>query len=340
MSKSIGFKGLPFHLTVLFFTYLLVPLWSVTILPTPWAAVRDGATFYGLAILVGYWAMPLLISVTIYYRSYLFIPLFLADCFVLMIVSLTAPEVSPVPLLVLKAIVVGFVAVTAIFFHKDTLYVVLSNKARFWRKFPRYTTNIAMTLKHPEQSGPIRGHIADYSYTGMGAYVHPQDLEEFQRCRSESTAFQLVIETGRGECAVPVSATLQTPSILSNTRVGFEALDDVAMRNMLNALSNASRQNVVERWVGLQLMNNSLRRGALAVWCGAIMATFGLESCGRGMMAKQTELIEESTPGVEDSGAVPGPDQAMAPEAAANAAGAAAGAEGPATTDAPSSDTP
>jgi hypothetical protein len=319
MTKSIGFKGLPFHLTVLFFTYLIVPFWSLSILPTPWAAVREGAMFHGIAIFVGYWALPLLISFTIYYRSYLFIPLFLADCFVLMIVSLTAPDVSPVPLLVLKAIVVGFVAVTAIFFHKDTLYVVLSNKARFWRKFPRYTTNVAMQLRHPEAQRTIRGHIADYSYTGLGAYVHPGDLEEFQRCRTESTAFQLVVETPRGECAVPVSATLQTPTILSNTRVGFEALDDEAMRSMLNALSNASRQNVVERWVGLQLMNNSLRRGALAVWCGAIMAAFGLESCGRGMMAKSTELIEESTPGVEDQGAVPGPDQAMSPESAANA---------------------
>jgi hypothetical protein len=281
----IGLKGLPTHLIVLFGVYLVVPFWSLTFMPAPWTAFSEGHFWHALALFAAYWVLPAAISAMIFRRSYLFLPLFLADCFMLMLASLTAPEMSPVGILALKATVLGFVGVTAVFFHKDTLYVVLGNQPRSWRKSPRYTANAVARLRHPALgTDELRTRIADYSMTGVGAYLHPEDMARFDTCFDGTPEFRLVLShTGGTDLEVPVRATTR-PDINRPSRVGFEAKNAEAMRVLTTALATANRKTAVTRWVGAQMMRANVQRGALAAWCGAIVIVFALEAYSKALL--------------------------------------------------------
>jgi hypothetical protein len=175
--------------------------------------------------------------------------------------------------------------VTAVFFHKDTLYVVLGNQPRSWRKSPRYTANAVARLRH-NALGPdeIRTRIADYSLTGVGAYLHPEDMARFDSCFDGSADFRLVLpQTDGTSLEVPVRATTR-PDINRPSRVGFEAKSPDAMRALTMALATANRKTAVTRFVGAQMMRANVQRGALAVWCAAIVIVFALEAYSKALL--------------------------------------------------------
>ncbi len=229
---------LPIPLLVVFWTFLTLPIVSMTYLPGPGALLEQEGFWIAALAAIGCWGLPLIIAVAASTRDFSVVPLFLVECVILLV-----QNVLNIHHLTLEAqnfryfLLLGALTWFAlVFLTKDSLYPLLAGNSRPWRLAPRLYASVPLEIWHPDdRSKHISVMLDNCSVTGMGMILEREKFEQFFGPKETLGAF--ILYMGHGDA----SWMLSTKIIRMEERdgkifLGVEVFNTSAMRSFINAL--------------------------------------------------------------------------------------------------------
>jgi hypothetical protein len=176
--EAVG--AMPPAVASMFWVFAIVPLASFWVVDAPWTVyAREGAT-RAAVVVAAYWLVPAAICYAILFRHYLFLPLYILQCAVLLTHAVLYRDRLPLDLSIVRFVMVFLMGYVGVFFgNKDFLSPFLTMKKRFWRKAPRLQLRYRITLVGERPEHRIPAELRDVSSGGIAVFVEPKHRDTF-----------------------------------------------------------------------------------------------------------------------------------------------------------------
>ena len=164
----------------MFWLFAVVPLASFVVVDAPWNVYAHEGIVRAAVIVGAYWLIPAAICYAILFRHYLFLPLYILQCVMLLTHAVLYRDRLPLDLSIVRFVMVFLMAYVGVFFgNKDFLSPFLTMQKRFWRKSPRLQVRHRVTLVGERPEHRIPAELRDVSSGGIAAFIEPKHRDTF-----------------------------------------------------------------------------------------------------------------------------------------------------------------
>lgn len=262
---------------LLFFTSM--PLWALaSVIWQHSGAPLSSLRAIELVTMATYGLCPWLISLSIWRRSMLLLPLFLAQCALLCIHTFMNPTEAHANLQFIRWLVLIVASISGfLLVNRDFLYPLLSKNRRRWRVAPRFSASAQIEIYNAQQLITLAS-VIDCSKSGLGLLL-PRDTAEHElRPVDGSTRIHIRYHQGSKTFEVPVRLVWSQDQS-THLRIGFQALSSEAMSELFTILKESPPKHSWSTKIMLMWSKKHLRRAAFLIWIASLGLAFGLPSC-------------------------------------------------------------
>jgi len=271
------FNEMPRPIRALFFLFLLIPLASLLFARAS-LSVSGSQTNSGFVLFfVSYWLLPLLLCFTIFVKRYLFLPLYILQCAILLVHSLGYVHATSGDILFARTILIGMIIYVDILFgNKDLFAPFLTVRKRSWRKYPRSQFHLQLELRSPDEDWSIPAILKNSSLGGMALTVSENDFHRLS-VRKKGDRLVAVMRTMGGTSSVPTEIAWITHP--PNCLIGLRALD-AAMMSGLIMLAQSTEDGAPASTSHLGFLQAKMGEPSFVLWIFFILLVFGLPAFG------------------------------------------------------------
>lgn len=171
---------MPPAIASMFWLFAVVPVASFVVVEAPWVVYAKEGIVRAAVIVGAYWLIPAAICYAILFRHYLFLPLYILQCAMLLTHAVLYRDRLPLDLSIVRFVMVFLMAYVGVFFgNKDFLSPFLTMQKRFWRKSPRLQIRHRVTLVGERPEHRIPAELRDVSSGGIATFVEPKHRDTF-----------------------------------------------------------------------------------------------------------------------------------------------------------------
>ncbi len=267
---------MPTPILVMFFVFLLMPVASTTFIDRPVDIYAREGMWRALLVTLTYWVLPWSLCYSIALKHYLFLPLYLAQCLILLTHSIVYSHMLPLDISLARYVLVAFMAYIGVFFgNKDFLYPFLQKEHRVWRKAPRFRINYEIQLLGEKPEHKIPALVRDCSVTGMFVIVDPRHTQTFLKRKAEGDQVKAVLRWNAQERTIP--AEIIWSSAANNARhLGLRVTEPDQLKPFISWVKAEMAYESKLYRAASPLLEHDVHQTALMFWVLFIALSFGL----------------------------------------------------------------
>lgn len=256
------FGSMPPLLSVLFFSFLSLPLVSFFLLGVPTGALPITAL----------WIAPLALSWATLRKQGWILPLFTSQCILLGILALVGGSAGPAASRLAHFSLIGFMLYLA-FLQKrdDALYPLLTRNVQFWRRSARFEIGRNVFLSENDTGKKIPAVLQDCSATGMAISLSLDEFRQGFRDSALGLKFQVDIpadaEGKRPSYSLPVELVWKAEAKVGEGKLGCRTLNTSLTQAYLE--SEGSKRKAQLRLSETNddfRLEQDIQRSALILW--------------------------------------------------------------------------
>lgn len=274
VESSMQFADLSLQARICFVLFAASPMWILLFSGSPESFVLSMLGVADLVTVATYFIFPLLICSTIWLRSWFLVPLFLIQCFLLVVHSALNPTLLESETQSVRWISISLATVMGfLLLNRDFLYPLIRKNRRRWRVAPRFAANAQLEVYNGEQLIAVASMV-DYSRAGVGLLVPKETSEQDLRPAHPNSHIAIKYQDEKDRFEVPVRL-IWSQEQAGHLRVGMQSLNVQAMEQLSNALTGTVNPTSVPNHNTNRLKKYARRLG-FAIWIASLALAFGL----------------------------------------------------------------
>ncbi len=285
---------MPPAIASMFWLFAIVPLASFVVVDAPWVVYAREGVVKAAVVFAAYWLVPVAICYAITFRHFMFLPLYILQCVMLLAHAVLYRDRLPLDLSIVRFVMVFLMAYVGVFFgNKDFLSPFLTVKKRFWRKSPRLQVRYRITLvgERPEHRSPAE--LRDVSSGGIAVVIEPKHRDTFISGYDLGAGLTTNLKwNGRDQT---VSVTIARKDEMDGGwRLGLESAEGYPAfaaffrwaKEGINREAAILHTNPAVGGTGGGLLAQELHQSAVTLWLLFIALSFGLPAIADALLVK------------------------------------------------------